>query len=317
MSERDMRRLLELVARHLHLGWTDINDWLRDQNAVEEIEERLRRGEFANAIVGVDDAAQHFAAIVQRGYVESGDHAAQWLDAKIDDALVRFDTNAPSIVLRARTNELEYVQGFREEQYALAQQITQRAITEGAGLGANPRAVARQFRDAIGLTTEQEQYVANYRRALETGDYANAMGRQLHDDRSNRKLIRARDKGITLDQDYVDKLTENYRQAQIDWRAENIARTEGMANTEDGVSDAIGQAVQRGDVDADQLTKTWHAGPRTRWAREDHQAMDEVTVKYGEDFVLPDGTRMSRPHDRRGGAKHNAGCRCTSSTTLL
>jgi hypothetical protein len=32
--------------------------------------------------------------------------------------------------------------------------------------------------------------------------------------------------------------------------------------------------------------------------------------------VLADGTRMAHPGDERGGAKHVANCRCTSSTSF-
>jgi hypothetical protein len=99
-------------------------------------------------------------------------------------------------------------------------------------------------------------------------------------------------------------------------RANTIAVTESAGAVAAGADDAIRQAVERGDVEAGVLEVTWHArnaGPR---ARPDHQEMDGQVVPFGEDFTLPDGTKMARPHDPRGGAKHNANCGCTSSVSM-
>lgn len=313
MSERDIRKLLAAIAQRVGLSYDDVVSWLRDQNSLAAIEERILRGNYANAIVGVDAAAAKLAADVHAQYVLAGQQASDWLDGNVTDRLIRFDTASPEVVTRARANQLELVQGFQLEQYQVARQVTQRALDEGAGSGINPRRIAQDFRDSIGLTAQQEQWVANYRRALETGDYLRATGYELssgHADRTLRRLDR--DDG-TLTPAQIDDYVERYRQNAITYRAETIARTEALRNAHDGVDDAMTQAVQRGDVDAEQLDSEWHAGPATKDARPEHQAMDGVTVRFGEDFILPDGTRMSGPGDPRGGAKHCANCRCCKS----
>lgn len=311
-----MRQLLRLIAQRIGLSYDDVVAWLRDQNSLAAIEERILRSGYASAIVGVDQAAGKIAADIQAQYVAAGQRAAEWLDAKVPDRLVRFDAASPQIVARARMNQLELVQGFGLEQNQIARQITRRAIIESSTLGTNPRRVAQDFRDSIGLTAQQTEWVANYRRALEQGDYLRATGYELSSGQADRTLRRLdRDDG-RLTPAQVDDFVERYRQNAITYRAETIARTEALRNAHDGVDDAMRQAITRGDVRADQLEATWHAGPATQDARPDHQAMDDVSVPVGQDFVLPDGTRMSGPGDKRGGAKHTANCRCTKSVAF-
>lgn len=317
MSERSMRQLLALIARRVGLSYKDVTDWLRDENSLTSIEERIIRGEFASAIIKMDDAAKMIASEITESYITSGRAAAKWLDSKITDKLVRFDTTDLRVVQRARANELELVSGFRDEQLQIARQITQRAMVEGAQGGINPRRVAQDFRDSIGLTETQEAHVASYRRALEAGDFGNVMRRELHDDRSNKLLRRLGKSGEALTPAQVDKYTEVYRSNYIGHRATTIARTEALRNANAGVGDAIDQAIRRGDVDAAELVKTWHAGPRTPDARDTHRAMDEASVGVNEDFVLADGTRMARPGDPRGGPENTISCRCTISTSFV
>jgi hypothetical protein len=316
VSERDMRQLLGIIARRVGLTYEDVVQWLREQNSIAAIEERILRGDYANAIVGLDAAAATLATEIQAQFVVAGQRASEWLDGQVADKLIRFDSASPAVAERARANQLELVQGFTLEQNQTTRQIAQRAIVESATLGTNPRRVAQDFRDSLGLTTQQEQWVASYRRALEQGDYLRATEYELSSGQADRTLRRLDRDGGTLSPKQIDDYVERYRQNAITYRAETIARTEALRNAHEGADEAMRQAIERGDVEAEQLECTWHAGPNTTDARQDHQAMNDVTVPYGTDFVLPDGTRMSRPGDPRGGAKHTANCRCSMSTAF-
>lgn len=316
MSERDMRKLLQLIARRVGLGYSDVVSWLREQNTVEAIEQRILRGDYGGAVANLDAGALKIAGELHESYVTSGQTMAEWLDGKVKDKLIRFDAADPNVVARARSNQLELVTGFRDEQNKITQQITQQAIIESSTLGTNPRRIAMDFRDSIGLTAQQSGWVTNYRRSLEQGDYARATGYELSSGQADRTLRRLARDGGALTPVQIDDFTERYRQNAITMRATTIARTEALANAHDGVDDAIQQAIRRGDLEAEQLDKEWHSRGASSHARPDHQKMDGVRVKVGEDFELPDGTLMSRPGDRRGGAKHNANCGCTSSTSF-
>jgi len=311
-----MRALLRLIGQRIGLSYDDVVSWLREQNSLAAIEERLLRAGYGAAIVGVDQAAARLASDIHGEYLHAAREATDWLDGKVTDRLIRFDVASPQIVTRARANQLDLVQGFELEQNQIAQQVARRAIAESATHGINPRRIAQDFRDSIGLTAQQEHWVANYRRALESGEYLRATGYELGSGQADRTLRRlARDSEV-LTPAQVDDFVERYRQNAITYRAETIARTEALRNAHDGVDDAFRQAITRGDVQADQLDVEWHAGPATSDARPDHQAMDGKRVRFGEDFVFPDGVRMSGPGDPRGGAKHNANCRCTKSVAF-
>ncbi len=310
-----MRSLLNLIARQVGISYDDVVAWLESQNSITAIEERILRGQYSNAIVGTTDAAAKLAADIQAGYITAGQRASEWLDSKpqLKDKLIRFDTATPQVVARARSNQLELVRGFELERYEVTQQITRRAIEESATLGLNPRRVAQDFRSSIGLTASQEAWVAGYRRALEQGDYLRATGYELSSGQADRTLRSYADRGKVLTPAQVDDFVDRYRQNALTYRSETIARTEALRNAHDGADDAMKQAIARGDVAAADLDVEWHAGPAGPNARADHQAMNGVKVPFGTDFTLPDGTKMSGPGDPRGGAKHNASCRCTKS----
>lgn len=305
-----MRKLQALIERRLGLSWADITKWLRETNGVAEIERRLLARQ--SPLVGVEDAAKKLADELHEAYVTSGRTQAAWLDRRVDQTIVRFDVGNPQVVFRQRQNELVRVQGLTTE----SRQNVRQALFEAAQTGDNPRQIATRIHDSIGLTPDQEQWVANYRRSLEQGDWSKALGYELSSANADRTVRAAQRRGESLAQSRIDDMVEQYRQNAVTYRSETIARTESAMATEAGADDAIRQAVSRGDVEAKLLVKEWHAGPRSKDAREDHQAMDGVQVAYGEDFILPDGTRMSGPHDPRAGAKHNAGCRCTKSVSL-
>lgn len=311
MSERDMQQLIALLERQIGVKWADIVEWLRSQNTLEEIEQKLATGRLEDVIADVSSAAEKFAADLHAAYITSGQTQAAWLDAKVPDVLIHFDAASPQVVAAARRNSLEQVGGLTQESRDTIRQV----LVDGARSGANPRVTAQRIRDSIGLAPPQEQALANYRAALESGDYTKALGYELSSGHSDRTIAAARTSGRALTQGEADLAVDRYRQNSINQRAETIARTEALRAAHEGSRDAIGQAIDRGDIEADALEKNWNPGPKTRYSRPDHQEMGRRSpIPVLDDFVLPDGTRMSGPGDPRGGAKHCANCECCSST---
>jgi hypothetical protein len=302
-----MLRLLTLVEKHLGREWVGATEWLRNlpANSVDEIERRLVAGDYAGLVKEVEQAALRFAAESQAMYQRSGQQASRWLDTQVSDKLIRFDTGNPRVVQRARENQLDRVREMTQDTRS-----TIRAVL--ADTTRNPRELAREIRESIGLTQTQSQHVANYRRALETGDYADALGRELRDARADRTL-RA---GKQLSPDQIDRMVDRYRQNYVAYRAETIARTEAARNVHEGIADSFQQAVDRGDIEADSLVKEWIPGPRTRHARDDHRSAALLEQRPGvrEPFVMADGTRMMFPG--QGPVEHVANCRCTVAHAL-
>lgn len=308
-----MKRLIALLERQIGVSWTDVTEWLRSQNSLDVIEQKLATGRIDDVIADVETAAQKFATDLQNAYLESGKRAAKWLDAKVPDTLVHFEPGHRAVIERARRNTYEQVVGLTQESRETVRQV----IVEGVTLGQAPRETARRLRDSIGLAPQQERALANYRRALEGGDWSRALGYELSSGQSDRTVRRAQSTKTQLTPAQIEQAAERYRVNAVNYRAETIARTESLRAAHEGARDAMRQAVERGDVEAGQLSTMWHAGPRTANARDQHQVMDEKSVRVGADFVLPDGTRMSGPGDPRGGAEHTANCRCTASTAYV
>ena len=310
-----MADLLELVEKHLGSEWSGVVDWLRSHNSLDDIEARLRDGDTRGVLQAIDDAALKFAAETHAAYVHSAQEASSWLNEKLPDALVRYDVNNAAAIAAAQQNQLEWVTDLRQETRDTIHQV----IVEGHQRGANPREVARDIRDSIGLAPPQESAVRSYRAALESHDWSNALGRELSSGHSDRSIVAARDAGRALTADQIDVAVERYRQAHVNARAETIARTEGQRNVHAGIDSAFSQAVERGDVDPEQLEGQWLCGPKTRYARPDHRAPELLGQRptFSELFEMPDGTRMRHPGDPAGGARNCVCCRCTKATRLV
>lgn len=314
MSERDLQRLLALWERTLGQGWLDVADWLRSlpENSLQAIESRLNAGDVGGLIKEVESAALRLAAEMEAAYTAGARAAANALDEQIADKLIRYDATGYRAVTQARRNQLELVQGLTAE----ARETVRTVIIDGTRSGVNPRAMARDIQDTISLTPHQAQHVVNYRRALERGDWSNALGRELRDARSDRTLARLARDGGSLSEQQIDRMVARYRDNYIAFRAETVARTEAARNVHAGINEGYQQAIDRGDVET--LVKEWLPGPVTRNARSQHRASSllEQRPKLHEPFVMPDGTRMMYPGDPSGSAEHTANCRCTYAVTI-
>ncbi len=307
-----MEILIAKLEKQLGAEWSTIVEWIRASNPVDAIENRLRQmGIAGDLIKETTAAAERFAAAVNEASALSGRTMAQWLDGKVSDSLISYNSTNHRAVMQAQQNRYQLVREISDEQRT----VVRRAVSEGMMRGDNPRVIARDIRETIGLTETQSGHVTSYRRALESGDFDNALGRQLSDGRSDRTIRSVRQQGGTLTPEQVDVMTERYRKNYVTFRAETIARTEGLRAANDGTREAMRQAIERGDVDAADLETTWNAGPLTKNARDSHHKLDGTSVRFGVDFVLPGGVRMSGPGDPRGGPENLISCRCTASTT--
>lgn len=307
-----MQKLLDLVERTLGSSWIDIVEWLRQHEALDQVDALLADGDYAGVLHAVEtaaaQAAEKFATDVHAGYTEAGQQEAAWLGDETD-AVVRFNAANPRAAAWAQQNQYELVQGISQEQ----RELIHRVIADGVTNGVNPRELARDIKDSLGLTPDQSDWVTSYRRSLESQDYANALSRALSDGRSDRSIEAAANRGDALTAEQIDQAVERYRQNVIGYRAETIARTEALRAVHQGSDELFRQAIDNGDVEHADLEGEWVPGPATAHARILHRTSDLLAQRphVGDPFELDDGTRMLYPGDPAGGAKHNANCRCT------
>lgn len=320
MSEREMSALIALLERQLGVSWTDIVEWLREQNGIDAIEARLIErgigGGFLTSteglLVDIETAYIGYADDIHAAYVQAGQRAAGWLDDRIANKLLRFDQMNYRAVARAQANRYELVQGLSDE----SREVVSRVVSEGLEAGINPRAMAREIRDSIGLTPKQAEHVANYRRALADGDFSRALRYELRDGRSDRTLRRLMRDGGELDPAQLEAMVDRYRKNYVAFRAKTIARAEALRAAHEGAEDMYAQAISRGDLDPEDVTRTWNSRSPSKRAREQHQEMDEQHRPWGVPFEAPDGTLLRYPGDPNAGARHTANCGCAVSTTL-
>lgn len=191
--------------------------------------------------------------------------------------LVSFDYLNPRVVDAVReldTKIISTLQGDTRE--------TVRAFTEnGLRDGVNPRAIARQIRDVVGLSPTQESYVRNLRAELEAGQYATAAQRVLLDQRYNLVKLDALSSADRAKR--VDTIVTAYRKSYIAFNAESNARTAALDATKLGQRLSWQDAIGKGIVDGDRLEKTWR-GVKDNRERDEHLAMEGETVGFDEPF---------------------------------
>jgi HK97 family phage portal protein len=98
----------------------------------------------------------------------------------------------------------------------------------------------------------------------------------------------------------IQDIFEGDDREEYPW-ARMIARTEATKVTNSANLDAITEAGFN--------AKTWIAGGGPN-GRDDHTAMDGVTIAINEDFVLPSGVKMAYPGDPNADVSELANCRC-------
>ena len=166
--------------------------------------------------------------------------------------------------------------------------------------GQNPLVGARRIRDSIGLTPQQVRAVDNYERKLRAGESVESY--QLRDKRLKKK---------TLTEDDIIKRVERYRQRQLKFRAETIARTESLRMVNMANQHIYENGIEEGRIGANDYRKFWVAtrDMRTRDAHRSLPSMNPQGRAINEAFVSTLG-RIMYPHDPNASASNTIRCRC-------
>lgn len=186
------------------------------------------------------------------------------------------------------------------------------AVQSSILAGRNPRAIARDFKSAIGLTRAREETVQRFRQALIDGDAAYIASLATADQRMVTAASTDR-----IRQDQIDRMTEQMRSRYVRQRSETIARTESLRALSIGQDQAIRQGTLL-DVMSNRLGKQWVArrgDGRTRDAHLDTPGLNGV-IPYDQNFITPLGP-MAFPRDPNGTAANVINCRCRMKIAML
>lgn len=298
-----LRLLLDRWETRLLAAFTGAVLGMRQDLSTDEIEQALQNGTAADLIDRAARRIRRFSRRVNDAYVGSGDDAAEFLTKALG---IEFDfdrTNARAVQVMA-TNRLGILQEFTRQQ----RENVGFVLSEATADGLNPREAARRFRQTVGLTSQQTQFVSNYRRQLEQLD-SGALRRQLRDKRFDRSVQAAINSGAPLAAGKREKLVSRYRDRWVKHRAETIARTEALSAVHQGSGEMFSQAIGAGELNPQNLIQIWNTAGDDR-VRDSHETMNGQEQLIGVPFMTGNGAALMHPGDPSAPASEIIDCRC-------
>lgn len=324
MDHEEILRLAEQAEAQLTAAWIGALAGIRSATALDELADLLQSGQVERAMSVFAPNMAQLTETWNDVFVDAGRRTSAEIQAELanigrGDVVVRFDMVNDSAVRAMQESNLRLIQGFTDSQTAATRQALTRAISEGL----NPRQAAQRFVDSIGLTPRQEAAVVNYRRLLESNS-AEALTRELRDRRFDRTIQRALDRGEPLTDKQIERMVERYRERSLAHRARTIARTESLRAVHEGQHNAMRQAVEKGTISEDQITREWNtaADERVRTfestqGRTSHATMHrQQQVGLETPFVSGAGNLLRYPTDPNAPAYDVIQCRCSVAERL-
>ena len=187
---------------------------------------------------------------------------------------LQFNAENPRVLKWIKKNSAKLVVEVSEETKKGIRQVLLNAPPEKR---ADPNRIAREVKQLVGLTSRQAQAVQNYRDMLE-------------------------EKGYIPDE--VMELCEKYYTKQLNYRGENITRTELIRAANEGQLEVWNQAADEGLFKKDEAYKLWIVTPDDRLC----------------DFCAPlDGEKVGFEDDFEGGVSVpplHPQCRCACILVL-
>lgn len=287
---------------------------LKGELDLDELADLLEQGRTEEAIDRLMIAAEKLGAASNTSFVTSGQNTAEFLNGAGIGRIV-FDQVNLLAVAQMQRSRLDLIREFTTEQ----RRATQTALLSGIEAGLNPRAQARNFRDSVGLTTEQWSHVANYRAALERvgatgpGQLA-ALDRALRDKRGDRQIRAAVRNKQPLPAEKIDWLVRRYTERYVKFRAETIGRTEAMRAVNQGNEELYRQAIANGLLDPKSINRTWRTRLDGR-ERRSHRFLNGQKRRWGEVWTTENGV-LRYPGDPAAPAIEVIQCRCALETRI-
>lgn len=305
-AERDAARILRFADRlapSLRRAYLDAVAALSRAN-IAELTRRLAAGDIEGALATVFGSPEAIAASealrsrYASGLIQLTAEAVRALP-RVGRIIVQAPVLSPQIVAGVKRWEDGAFARVSAEIRAGVRETMATEIAKGIG----PRQVAAAVRETVaagGLTEYDVRIVNSFRRALEEGRTADALGRTLRDRRFDKALRRGE-----LTPAEIEKMTEAYRRKLVGWRAETFARTSAIQAANDATTAAWAAGVAQGAYA--------YSDVRRYWVIADDERMCDVCpeipeknpdgVALNDPFLTPDGPVM--------GPTMHPNCRCT------
>lgn len=287
---------------------------LRDDLDLNQLADLIEQGRLEEALDQLKLVAESLGSASNVTFVTSGQSTADFLSTAGLGRVVFDQVNVTAVAIM-QAARLELVREFTDEQ----RRATRLALVTGVESGTNPRAMARNFRDSIGLTERQWQIVDNYRTALgaigtDEKSVADVLSRELRDRRGDSQILRAVRESRPLPAEKIDWLVERYRARWIKYRSEVIGRTEALRSVHQGNEEMYRQAIAAGTIKAADIVRRWQTRLDGR-ERETHMLLHDQERRWGEPWQTRHGP-IRYPGDPDAPASEVIQCRCALATRI-
>lgn len=317
MPSADTRRILRLIdsqSAAIKRSFMGFISSVTDDKLMAQVRSLLESRDIEGALSIVDSHVVRLGSILPAtfnavGQAEVAALAAN-LASRVGGTAISWNPTHPRAAELMRNNRLNFIRQFTNEQRSVTREALQNGYAEGLG----SKAIANTFRGSIGLTRAQSKAVDNYRRSLNEGSM-DALSRSLRDRRSDPKVTRLFSDGQSLTPEQIETMVERYRLNYIRFRAETIARTEGVKVTSMARQEALSQSVEDLEIPVERLTRIWNSTVDAR-TRDSHAVMNGQEVGFNEPFVSGDGNYLMYPGDPAAPIEEIANCRCTVSNSI-
>ena len=229
----------------------------------------------------------------------------------------RFDMAAPAATTWIATTSSKLVVEIIDDQRTLIREHLSRTTAAGINprqaavqlVGAIDRTTGKRTGGIVGLTSQQAGWMSKAEQELINLD-SNYFTRKLRDKRFDstvRKAI-ADEKPLTKKQ--ISGIMRSLENRTLKYRGDNIARTEAINGLRAGQAESIRQAVVKGELEPQDVTKEWDA-TGDEDTRPDHEAANGQRQLLQNPFEIR-GARMMYPGDSSLGApgSQTIKCRC-------
>jgi hypothetical protein len=330
---KTLAQLVDELAPAARKAFLDAIAAIRSDVTLARIEAAIQRGDVQAALDALNLEASYFRPLddlLRQAVLQGGDYAIDELKrlAPRNTVTGRFDaTNPTAADILAR-----YSSGRVVEISETTRDGLRLALSTAMETDASPRKVAldlvgrinrvtgRREGGLVGLNSQRIAWAQAAQAELQSGDgaqMANYLTRKSRDARFDPTVRAAIRAGKPVPADKVQAAMQAMNNRLLRDRGETIARTELLQSLNAGQQSGIQQAIDRGQLNADQVRLEWDSSADS-FVRNSHRDMDGQTRPFGQPFTTPDGYLMMHPGDSTFGAPAGEiiNCRCRTIVRL-
>jgi hypothetical protein len=324
---KTLAQLVDELAPAARKAFLDAIAAIRSDVTLARIEAAIQRGDVAAALDALNLEASYFRPLddlLRQAVLQGGDYAIDELKrlAPRNTVTGRFDaTNPTAADILAR-----YSSGRVVEISETTRDGLRIALSTAMETDASPRKVAldlvgrinrvtgRREGGMIGLDSRRIDWLTTAQSELRNGDtdqLRNYKTRQSRNKRYDSVIDRAIKTGEPIPEEMRNRMNRDMAARMLRDRGETIARTELLQSLNAGQNAGLQQAIDRGQLRADQITLVWDSSG-DRFTRNSHRSMNKQARPFGQPFTTPDGHLMMHPGDSSLGAPAGEiiNCRC-------